>query len=183
MAHFLVFTCLFKCHVRVHRKGHTAIHATRTVTFTNTRNTAFRQQLVEKRPAFSLHCANEAPSVRMMCGPICVRDRARRFVFGDISTPLIDCLQWRADEIDHVCTFPQNLLSVFFACAMMYVLGDNFILLRRKRVYYFRQGRSCLTVSLFHSKTNCPLLKYRNTARPKTLCSYVTDTFCGQTVY
>ena len=80
------------------------------MTFTNTRDTALRQQRVEKRRAFPLNCANEAPSVRMMRGPIYVRDYSRRFVFRDISTPLIDCLQWRADEIDHVRTFPRNIL-------------------------------------------------------------------------
>ena len=34
---------------------------------------------------------------------------------------------------------------------MMYVLGGNFILLRLKRVYYFRQCRSYLTVPFFFS--------------------------------
>ena len=91
-------------------EAHTSSHLTRTVTFTTSRDTALRQQRLEKRCAFSLNCANEAPSLRMMRGPIYVRDHARRFVFGDISTPLIDCLQWRADKFDHVCTFAQNII-------------------------------------------------------------------------
>jgi hypothetical protein len=181
MAYLLFSTCLFKRHVRTYPKAYTASHLARTVTFTNTRDTALRQQRVEKRSAFSLNCANEAPSVRITSGPLYVRDHARRFVFTDNSTPLIDCLQWRETKLITYVHF-REILSVFFAYAMIYVLGGNFVLLRRKRVYYFRQGRSCLTVSFF-AQTNCVLLKCRNTARPKTLFSYVTDTFRGQTVY